>query len=342
MTTLVMEQVMTVPLEEGTLKVSFAEEDRLASLIFDQVGSATGILSWERPAAGQVALKRFEVRGDLDNQVLCLLIDRLFGIEASACDRIFLERGHFPLIEDALVEWLRPLGDGFLLERAAFYQIRAFWLSHGQELGSEVWTRTGQVAHPRRRERPTGEVYRRYLPEFEQILSFRVVNPELDLETFHAWMNDPKIAEFWELAKPMPELAEYLDKILSDAHAYPLIGCFDGEPFGYFEIYWAAEDRLGPYYDVDPYDRGMHVLVGNRNFLGRKRTLSWLAALTHFMFLDEPRTRNVVGEPRSDNQAIIRYCQWLPYEQVKIFDFPHKRAALMRCPRLAFFEEVVL
>ncbi len=47
-----------------------------------------------------------------------------------------------------------------------------------------------------------------------------------------------------------------------------LSGCFDDQPFGYFELYWAAEDRIGRHYRWQPFDRGLHMLVGEENWRG--------------------------------------------------------------------------
>ncbi len=34
---------------------------------------------------------------------------------------------------------------------------------------------------------------------------------------------------------------------------------------------------------------------------------SWLSALVHYLFLDDPRTQRVVAEPRADNAKMIGY-----------------------------------
>ncbi len=203
-----------------------------------------------------------------------------------------------------------------------------------------AWMQTGNVEHPRRAPLPSGELYRHYIPSLGIDFSLRRAELDLDLDRLTRWMNDPRVAAFWEQAWPQNKQAEYLTQTLADPHKQPVIGCFDDQPFGYFEIYWALEDRLGPYYDADPYDRGMHLLVGEPAYLGQQYFRPWLNSICHFMFLDDRRTRRLVGEPRADNTALLKYLgEAYGWRKIREFDFPHKRAALMTCWREDFFNE---
>lgn len=58
------------------------------------------------------------------------------------------------------------------------------------------------------------------------------------------------------------------------------------------------------------------------------------------MFLDEPRTNLVVGEPRATGAKVLAYDQANGYHIGKLIDLPHKRAALVQCPRERFFQDV--
>lgn len=224
--------------------------------------------------------------------------------------------------------------------RGMLRQIPELYLPHPRPQPFPLhYTMTDGKRHPLRAPVAVGEVYRRYLPEQDLTLSFRSVDSEVDLETFHVWHNNPRVSAFWELAGSKDMHREYLQKVTTDAHMHPVFGCFDGEPFGYFEIYWAKEDRIAPYYDADDYDRGVHMLVGEERWRGPNRVAAWLPSLAHFMFLDDPRTRNVVAEPRADNAKMIGYMQQAGFCKPKEFDFPHKRAALMMLSREAFFEQ---
>ena len=124
-----------------------------------------------------------------------------------------------------------------------------------------------------------------------------------DPEYLHKWMNDPRVSHFWGESGPQSHIDNFLSTNLQSKHSFPVIGCWDGRPFGYFEIYWVKEDRLGRYMDgCGNYDRGIHCLVGEQEFRGPARVKVWLSALVHYCFLADERTECVMLEPRVDNE----------------------------------------
>jgi RimJ/RimL family protein N-acetyltransferase len=201
---------------------------------------------------------------------------------------------------------------------------------------------TNGILHPMRAKPPRqGETfYTRYIPSVGQYLSFRVAStshsPQVykgpvaaaplvsqvktsvsepiiptianlhmescDPDLLHKWMNEPRVAEFWGEQGPQAHQEEFLKKGLRSRHSFPAIGCWDGKPFGYFEIYWVKEDALGKYTDCGNYDRGIHCLVGEQEFRGPSRVKIWLTALVHYCWLADNRTETVMMEPRVDNQ----------------------------------------
>ena len=133
-----------------------------------------------------------------------------------------------------------------------------------QANGEMVYDAEREIYFPQRPARPESEVYRRYDPRVRKTLNFRVADPARDAEHFTRWMNDPRVEYFWEQSGSLEHQTAYLERQLNGKHAFPLIGCFDDQPFSYFEIYWAAEDRIGRHYAWQPYDRGLHLLVGEQ------------------------------------------------------------------------------
>ena len=193
--------------------------------------------------------------------------------------------------------------------------------------------------HPLRRAQGHGVVYQRRIPWLEQTLSFRIADTEIDLPHFHRWMNDPHVAEFWQESGSEDDHRHYLEKVRADVHTTPLIACLDDVPLGYFEVYWAKEDRIAPFYDVADFDRGWHVLIGEAAYRGKDFVSAWLPSISHYLFLDDCRTQRVVIEPRADNLKMRRNLQRSGYAFIKEFDFPHKRAVLGSLLRERFFAE---
>ena len=231
-------------------------------------------------------------------------------------------------------------GDGYPLTVPAdrLWQQPALWLlTAGNNGYPQQHVMTDGRRHPRRAPKPDGTVYGRHIPWLDRTLTFRTIDLDRDLDRFHRWMNDPRVAHFWQEEGDLAKHRRYLEDLMADPHMLPLIGCFDGAPFGYFEVYWAKENRLGAYYDADDYDRGWHVLIGEQAVRGRAWITAWLPSLVHFMFLDDGRTQRIVGEPRADHQQQIRNLDKSGFAKIKEFDFPHKRALLVMLLRERFF-----
>ncbi|MEE1866555.1 GNAT family N-acetyltransferase [Pseudomonas auratipiscis] len=250
-------------------------------------------------------------------------------------------------------EPVEALADGLLItqaqagvyscERMQFWQLPHPWL---MRTANGVYPQQMQLTegkrHPRRAPKPHGEVYRRFDPRLGAWVSLRTVDIDTDLERFNRWQNNPRVLNFWQEGGSLEQHRAYLNKLQVDPHSLTLIGCFDDQPFAYFEAYWAKEDRIAPFYAVDDYDRGIHMLVGEEHHRGPHKVASWMAALVHYLFLDDPRTQRVVAEPRADNSKMIGYMQARRFYREKEFDFPHKRAALMVLGREQFFESCEL
>ncbi|WP_144635222.1 GNAT family N-acetyltransferase [Bordetella genomosp. 13] len=230
-----------------------------------------------------------------------------------------------------------------IIPRAALWQLPALWLPPGptDTPYAEHWTWTGSRRHPARKPQPSGVAYRRFIPWLGRTLTLRSADPDADLPHFHRWMNDPHVAEFWQETGTPEQHRAYLARLAADAHAAPLIAALDDTPFAYVETYWAQEDRLAPYYDADDYDRGWHVLVGEPAFRGKDFLTAWMPSVSHYLLLDDCRTRRIVIEPRADNARMIRSLGRCGYALQKEFDFPHKRAMLGMLLRERFFSDAL-
>lgn len=275
-----------------------------------------------------------------DDEFLFTAIEYLLG-HNSQIDSVNISNAIKEYSSDLLLQkYFLADGDLLSFSRGEFFQLGGSWYKErDQVLSPERFTETNGRAHPVRVDVQSGKLYSRYVPQIQKTLSFRMIDIEADLDIFHEWHNQPRVANFWEMAQPKEELKAFIEKNLKDSHVFPMIAECDGVPVGYFEIYWTREDRLAPYYESEEWDRGFHFLIGATEFLGFNNTDAMLKSLTHFLFLDERRTRKIMAEPRSDNAKVLRYVEtFTAWRKLYEFDFPHKRAALLECSRERMFE----
>ncbi|KAK0550708.1 hypothetical protein OC846_003565 [Tilletia horrida] len=186
-----------------------------------------------------------------------------------------------------------------------------------------------------------GDVYTRYIPHLQQTLSFRLINPhnKQDVATFAKWQDSDRVNDGWrQRGADSQEHLNYLLKQEPDPNTWGLIGYWDGDPWGYIEIYWAKESNIADLYDVRPFDRGFHALVGEEKYRGEHRVRAWMSSVLHLIFLLDPRTDRAVSEPRASNAKMVQYECMNGGHVEKLIDLPHKRSALVLFPRERFFQ----
>ncbi|KAJ5777137.1 hypothetical protein N7520_000383 [Penicillium odoratum] len=234
----------------------------------------------------------------------------------------------------------------------------SFWQGCASPLGSNsMWTPTAINAVPhlhyittstptRRRTHPLrppraalgSVVYSRYIPNLDKVFSLVVIDHQNPTHVgfFRQSRKTSSQVPFSGIPQDsLEEDNEYLRTQSDDAHTVGLLGQFDGTLFGYFEVFWAKEDPLGIASDAGDFDRGLNASVGYSSFRCRRWLQACWSSLLHYVFLDEHRTENIIGDGVWGHELLGDASFELLEEEV--VDFPHERVHLTRYSRELFF-----
>ncbi|MFH8348358.1 GNAT family N-acetyltransferase [Streptomyces sp. NPDC018045] len=156
------------------------------------------------------------------------------------------------------------------------------------------------------------------------------VRIERDLPLISAWMNDPAVAAFWELAGPQEITAAHLRAQLDgDGRSVPCLGVLSGVPMSYWEVYRADLDPIARYYPVRPHDTGLHLLIGGVADRGRGIGTALLRAAADLVLDHRPQCGRVIAEPDLRNVPSVAAFLGAGFRYADEIDLPAKRAALM-------------
>ncbi|WP_328447329.1 acetyltransferase [Streptomyces sp. NBC_00386] len=151
-----------------------------------------------------------------------------------------------------------------------------------------------------------------------------------DLALVHRWMNDPAVAEFWELAGPEAVVEHHvLRQLDGDGRSVPCIGVLDGTPMSYWEIYRADLDPLARHYPARPHDTGIHLLIGGVADRGRGLGSTLLRAVADHVLDRRPSCARVVAEPDLRNTPSVSAFLSAGFRFSAEVDLPGKTGALM-------------
>ncbi|WP_435136830.1 MULTISPECIES: GNAT family N-acetyltransferase [Streptomycetaceae] len=162
--------------------------------------------------------------------------------------------------------------------------------------------------------------------------TFRLVPVDLerDLATLTVWMNDPAVAEFWELAGDQQVTADHVRAQLdADGRSVPCLGVLDGTPMSYWEIYRADLDPVARYYPARPHDTGVHLLIGGVADRARGLGGTLLRAVSDLVLDHRPACGRVIAEPDLRNTPSVAAFLAAGFRLSEEVDLPDKRAALM-------------
>lgn len=161
---------------------------------------------------------------------------------------------------------------------------------------------------------------------------FRLVPvvPARDLILITRWMNDPAVAEFWELEGEERITERHVGaQLQGDGRSVPCLGVLRGAPMSYWEIYRADLDPIARYYPAKPHDTGIHLLIGGVTHRARGLGSTLLRAVSGLILDHRPLCTRVVAEPDLRNTPSVSAFLTAGFRFSAEVDLPGKRAALM-------------
>ncbi|MEA5583643.1 GNAT family N-acetyltransferase [Nodularia harveyana UHCC-0300] len=179
--------------------------------------------------------------------------------------------------------------------------------------------------------------YEKFDPTINKTIAFRPVDLQSDLTRIHKWMNKDHVIPFWNLGFELEQMQQHLEIALADKHQTLYIGYLDNQPMSYWESYWTIDDIVAGHYPAQTADQGVHLLIGEPEFLGKGYALPLLRAMTFFQF-QKSATQKIVTEPDVRNKKMIHIFEKCGFQFQKEIELPDKCGALMFCDRQLFFQ----
>nr|WP_256470591.1 GNAT family N-acetyltransferase [Sporosarcina sp. Marseille-Q4943] len=176
--------------------------------------------------------------------------------------------------------------------------------------------------------------FHHYDPIRKLNLSFREVTMK-DVSLLHSWMNEKHVIPYWKLDFPFEKYKKHLETFLADDHQKLLIGEIDGIPMSYWESYWVKGDMIGNYYKFEPYDQGIHLLIGHKGYLGKGYIYPLLLTILYHQF-QVSETTKIIAEPDIQNKKMIHVFEKCGFTPIKEVELPDKTGLLMTCEREEF------
>ena len=165
--------------------------------------------------------------------------------------------------------------------------------------------------------------------------ALRPLRMPADGALIHDWVSRP-YATYWNMGdKTEAEVGQFYADLVVSGHAMAYLGLFEGEPAFLVERYDPAHDQIGDHYDVQPGDRGMHILVAPASIPLPGFTFAVMRTVMDFMFA-YPSVRRVVVEPDIRNDKIHALNKRVGFTYDRPVVLREKTAHLAFCTREAY------
>ncbi|PHH77500.1 hypothetical protein CDD82_3481 [Ophiocordyceps australis] len=296
-----------------------------------------------------------------DQDVIAISVDNQRVSEYMRCTGLAVASPFSPLTGPDAICWLQreafwqgagaPDSQHWLQSRPEVTSFPGFNQTLGVFPSQLGFTHKGNVCtvHPVRpcKPKPGSVIYSRFIVDVGQQLTIMHIDASnaLHFDAYRRWQNSERVNASWQERGSDEHHRQYLAAQLADAHTMACLFAWDGELAGYTELGWVKEDEAACFFSsncnvvVGEHDQNSHLLVGEEHLRGGARYQAVATSIKHCCFLRDPRTRQILAEPRFDLAHVQIQNRFLPQEKKRRVHLPHKTAILFALQRDRFFQE---
>lgn len=162
------------------------------------------------------------------------------------------------------------------------------------------------------------------------------VDLDRDFEKLFTWMHQPHVAKFWQLNLNREELLTHFKSALAMSHQELFILEINSQIIGYAETYHAPEDRLAQFCQLQVGDFGIHLLIGEKNAIGKGYSSLIVRGLSDYLFTQQMAER-VLLEPNKEVAALNMLERKLGFSNLGYLKLPEKMATLYAITHQDFY-----
>lgn len=174
---------------------------------------------------------------------------------------------------------------------------------------------------------PGSLLFTRRVPELDASLSFRSLNPDLDLDMIYEWVNQAYAQKFWQLKGSRSMIEALYKDILSNPQVHSFIGLVDQMPVCQIELYTISSDELADHLPAQAGDCGLHILMCPPRQMQKGWSFYALRLFQEFYF-SSPQAQRLFAEPDRENHAANQLAMNAGFRFLKTIELSYKTANL--------------
>lgn len=175
--------------------------------------------------------------------------------------------------------------------------------------------------------KPGTIIFSKKFSELDEIVSFRSLDLNVDLEMIHSWMNQAYSRRFWQLDRSVSVIRNTYQGVIESPGAHSFIGMMDNKPFCLIDLYMIARDELADHIPHLPGDCGLHLLMCPPREMQKGWSIAALNAFKDFYF-SFSQCNHLYAEPDTENHSANKLAIKAGFKFLKEVQLSYKKANL--------------